>query len=632
MAYPVDLVLRDALDSLCGGYAGDPVRMALNLRFPEFNAAILESARRQGQYCSRQAFGTHFSGGMHGWLVRYAALIGRQDLARTLRPYHLRRASVNTFLDPAICDEVLLKKFDHLLLPYEGRLERLLPDLTAELMEKPFPDEVCGIVVSVSVKKLKLRCGHMFSMVRRFIELRGLTAEFAAFRPYHMPRVGHGLYDDPKIVDEILEKKIDSLVAATADGRLESLITEPLEELLMSPLWEEIHGQRLAVSTIRTFARFDHNHFHILRRYIELKGREAEFAGLRPYHLVQASKRTYADPAVVDEVIVKKVDQLRGQSELAFETFLAGVNAKDLMTNFSEPIAGGHFEVSVGQAFNLCGRSPHTMLRRYAKAKGIPFPYSKRCFMGDVDQRRRYLSGELTEWDIRQLRDSGGHYDTGSLGFRQYSSSQKDVMRQLIVEEGIETLGDADVSYFGLETEQFVSLRLIAEQMNFRPSLSMVVQRDRRVYNAMHSTACSVYGRLKGTRCACGELVDVVRLLKLRPFNFINLDFDGYLSKSKIEAIEQLFQRGYVAERALFVVTLSNSGMDQCRSRRHTDSTDQVQTLSEVMTNASPGTYRVAGKFDITYSGGLNRKTGKSMLVVGFVVVKVETSRPQKGV
>ena len=81
--------------------------------------------------------------------------------------------------------------------------------------------------------------------------------------------------------------------------------------------------------------------------------------------------------------------------------------------------------------------------------------YTEACFVGSRETRKRRIEGSLTTRALKNMKDENGNYYLGYLGFRAFNTQNKEVVRDIMVEEAIGVLGDEPVSYLGFETELF---------------------------------------------------------------------------------------------------------------------------------------------------------------------------------
>lgn len=192
---------------------------------------------------------------------------------------------------------------------------------------------------------------------------RGLVGEW---RPYHF--TGHiGTYAQSKYVDEVLSKRIGALLQSPQfNGQLTALLTGASQKDLLSPLVDVIAGRHVLVSMGAVGNQFSRSPFAVLRRFCELQA-PSVVSSLRPYHVNEAPKRTFDDPAIVDELLVLKVNQLLDDPKYKgrLVKLLTECTQDEILSPLAHELAGIEVTVSmkaVGEGFQ---NSPYKMLKRY---------------------------------------------------------------------------------------------------------------------------------------------------------------------------------------------------------------------------------------------------------------------------
>jgi hypothetical protein len=360
-------------------------------------------------------------------------------------------------------------------------------------------------------------------------------------------------------------------------------------------------------------------------RYLELKDRNDILSELKPYHLSQAGRGTYDDKSILDEVLTKKIDQLlkTGYGGDLFN-LITQVTQKDLKNPLRDTLMGRTVEVSLSQVENNFSNSTYEMFKNYFKIKGKFFPYTRACFIGPSETRKRRISGQLNYTDLYKIKRSG-EYDTSIFGFKAYTGKDKDVTRELITEYYIDKIGETEVSYLGLESETFSSLKWFAQELNYDSTKSTVIERDERVYNAMIATKEHATNGMKrtlnGLELKLGDFDKEVEKLE-HPYNLVNFDTCGHFSLDKARSLITLFQKGLLDKQAVLYVTLDNSPLAKERAKGIFGDIEQVGKLNDCILEAAKANgYDIKDKFSLDYKGGTNGHT-RDMLVLGFYIEK----------
>lgn len=568
-------------------------------------------------------------------LRRYLELTGHADLADELQPYRRARAGQGT--SRAGSDQLLTKKIDQVLAEsLNGDLVRLCTEGTREMLETPLRDSFGGEEIFVSMGKLTMIFrSSPFRMIRRYLEITGEDRLAEDFRPYHLAQSAKGIWQDERYIDEVVLKKSRQLLNGRFGGDLFRFCTEVSMRDYSEPLIDVLGEREMAVSMLGFINHFDGSPYRILKRFLELSGQSAMRDELRPYHMTMSPLRTWLDDDLVNEVIVKKIDQLLSTTFHGdLHALCAEANAKILFGPLVETLAGREISLSLGPvASTAFQNSPFAMLQRYFNVKGREFPYTRECFVGPPECRVRRMSGEFSHYDLGMLRLPDGSFDASLFGLRRFSSQDKVAVREFMVELTALELQDLGIRYLGLETERFESVRRLADYVNLEPESSVIVESDSRVVNAMNSARGmwkSDEGKmLRSLTIIPGKIERELETLAApeQGFNVVNLDWLGHLSASKEYALQLLFDRDLLAERALIFVTLQDSALARARARQGAyidgDQTSNLTRITERYAKLTGRRCTLLGSLE--YKGGTGSGNGSRM---AFAAIRLERVEP----
>ena len=538
------------------------------------------------------------------------------------KPYHFFDTS-HVWTNQVYVDEVIEKKVGQLLhQTYKHDLFQLITNVEARELLSPLADTVAGRTVEVSMNAPSKKFRQSpFEMVCRYIELSGLQKEFWGIRTYHFPRAGYGIFKDQAVRDELIMRKIDILLEKQFSGSLVNLIQNVSSKEVFSPFTEYLNRRPVEVCLRRL--QNHHNAYEIISRYIIIQGLQPRFSNFQPYHLAKTTSGTFNDRAVRDSLLVRKIDQLLEEwwFDGDFTKLLAHIDGKRLAKPFIDELDGAEIEVNMQKVCQKLGESPYRMLRRYSQLKGKTFPYARNCFIKNPRCRSRRIAGNLNYYDLSIIRRKG--QDTSTYGFRQYDGDEKSVTHQLIADLYKERLPQTPAVYLGLETETFTSLLTFNNMIEVDISNSTVIERDKRVFNAMKGVQknglADTRSTLQGLDIRYGDFYEEIALLDGQ-YSLINFDTCGHLSKNKIKALVRLFERNIVADHAVIYVTLDNSGLGKSRAQK-AGFDDQIDaTHNEVVQAGNRFGYDVAPEFDLEYVGGTNGNT-RPMLLLGYYAI-----------
>ena len=358
-----------------------------------------------------------------------------------------------------------------------------------------------------------------------------------------------------------------------------------------------------------------------------------EYAGIKPWHFGMAPLGTWKgkqgkqNARQLTGQLIQKLHKIYGTltdiiTHVTAEDFhkerLAFQNRDGVITHTIESAFCEVYRSSPSAAIlDWIKQQPERVRAQYSFVKPIHF-------VGTARTRARRLAGKLSPYDLRSVKKQNT-YDTSVFGFKQYHSSDKDVMRWIMAEEAIKVLGDRDVRYLGLETEQFRGISAVYDQLNLNSFRSTVIERDPRVYNAMLAVKQRVRSKpgkaVRGTQIINGQLAEEVSKIRGRRYNYVNYDFQGFLSKGNVQAIETLFRKELLTKKAIIYVTLQETQLAKSRAKK-AGFEDQVSALNQLMQDQS-STHTCKQMFTLDYQGGTTDRHKTPMIVVGYEVTRL---------
>ncbi len=322
----------------------------------------------------------HFKGSPYLAITKYLQLKGQSELAQHLRPYHFRQSPTNTWNNPETLHAILLKKIDHLLEEkYQGKLDALLSQTNKrELFQEPLIETIDGMNFQVSMGRIgQIYRGSVYAALKDYLELKGLHELAESVKPYHLLQTQRGIWSQKEIRQEILVRKIDYLLRSRYLGDLAMLIGETnCRELFKTPLEEEVAGLRLTISMGNIGHKYGNSPYRALKEYLLLKGRPDLAENLRTYHLLYSAKGTWFTTATIDEVLVKKIDQLlftkyQGNIEHMIERT---THIELFRTHLMDQVEELSLPISMAAASHRFHGSTTLAIRRYLQLKDMEAP------------------------------------------------------------------------------------------------------------------------------------------------------------------------------------------------------------------------------------------------------------------
>lgn len=349
---------------------------------------------------------------------RYLLTRGLRDEYSWFQPYHMTIASMGTWQNETIIDEVLKKQCDKILKEhFGGDLALFLCEVTRDALLCPFKETHAGREISVSMHRISNTFGDSaYKMLQRYLEIIGRADECSWFKPFHMSCAPNGTWQLQEYLDTIVKMKCDTLVKERFGGDLTRFCCEVEAEYLLSPLTEAHAGREISVSMTGIRQAFRGSPYAIVQRYLHLEGRADEYAWLKPYHMSMAPLGTWKDPKVVDEVLKNKCDVLRKEKfggDLI--RFCCEVTKDDLLEPLKETHAGRDILISMGAVGSSCSNSPYAMALRYLQILGLEEefawfkPYHRSVASSGTWQQQEYQDEILVRKCEAVLREMYGN-------------------------------------------------------------------------------------------------------------------------------------------------------------------------------------------------------------------------------
>lgn len=263
--------------------------------------------------------------------------------------------------------------------------EILIEDIVTYIRANNGPDENG----SGHPDRKRLECGDLEVAIER-AEQRDLAP---GLKPYHFNST-MGVWKDESYVDEVVVKKIDQLLAEKYDNDLVSLIVNTDKIELIKPLTEHYNGRELKVKVSAVAsAHFDNCPFKIVSKYIQLKGLQKEYSNLRPYHFARTTRDTYKDENNVNEVLVKKIEQLLATEKYSnnLTKLVMEVDKNELSTPLIDKLNNKEVSVSMFHVLSKF-KSVYRVLKRYHEVKSLEFPFTEDCFYCSPETRRKRIA------------------------------------------------------------------------------------------------------------------------------------------------------------------------------------------------------------------------------------------------
>ncbi len=294
-----------------------------------------------------------------------------RGLPKGFKPYHARQIKC-VWDNPEYVENVLVSKIDQVL---EEKCKDSLFDLITKTVTSHlfshFKDEVNGKALKVSMRSVSGKFNQCaFEMVKKYVDLKGIKG-FENLKPYHFKQASQNTWDDECIVNEVLKRRIGELLKENYNNDFVKLISKVSYEELVAPIRDKLDGKDVEVSLVRFSKKFGDNIYNILKAYVGLEGLEG-FENFKPYHLNNTTRNTWNDQSALDEVLMRKVDQLLEEKyEGSLARLIECTDKFELFTPIKDNLGGKDINISVysvGQKFN---DSPYLMIKSYIDLKGL---------------------------------------------------------------------------------------------------------------------------------------------------------------------------------------------------------------------------------------------------------------------
>lgn len=600
------------------------------------------------------------------------------EWAEKVRPYHFRSAPQRTYTttseDAGKQAAVIKNRVDvlgnkiRLLLTkpkYGGNLGEFIRGVTWEELRQPYQETICGYTFTISSSTALGAFGHrradaLIAVIKAWSETDPQYLELATrLQPYHFAKVTAGTFtpmtetaeEGAKVrasAIELLCVRVKQLLGPSPSNEtIGSFVMNLRAKTLLASFSEEIDDHIFPVSPVRAMAYFRNSPSDAISAVFQRLAVDdpifVEWAAhLRPHHFVMNRLNTFTpssdEPAEIarakETALSAVVDRFGVLLEVDykgdFDKACRNVRFDDLRSSYQDTVAGVTFEISVVGATNALASSctVHAILSTYAKRHGLPFNLSPLCFTGCAVTREQRISGSLSRYDWRKIQNGPGKYDTSIFGFRQFDAPDKEIVRELAFDRAVSFLCGAPAVYLGLETEQFSSLRKLTELTDI--DTGIVVERDTRVHAAMESARTSAPPELRRLlqpiQILSGDFNEVVSGLSVPAtcrFNTVNYDTMGRLSKGKLEVIDNLFANDLLADRAMLIVTISESPIELARARREGITDDFYDLLTATIIKSAGTKYELCDRAEARYGGGTNGTVGTPMRTCMFSIARL---------
>lgn len=542
------------------------------------------------------------------------------------------------------CGAAMWRRIDDLIALRHGTFTKLLKVVRSDDLRRPLP-EIRGKQASLE-RPFTAFDQSPFKVVWSYIEQRdlrepGFKDRYKDLRPYHLATCSLEFYS--KTVDgvvtynlescrEVAFKKIDQLIA-TKYRSLANLVAGIEHPELTEPLLDIIDGETFEVPTTRALLGTGKTVFDVLRAYIDHQAINdptliERYKNFRKFHLKRCTRCCFSETVdgerqfnedAAREALSWKIGDLLKAKYATLIDLMCGTTGEELKTPFLDTLDGVTVEVSMSAAHQVYGNQLWTMLEAYHCGEGLPFPYTRLCFVGPPDARRRRILGTLSRRDITRITSASGEIETSRYGFTHFNGVDKADVVDLMFDFARGYIPAERVRYLGLETEVFNSIR--AAQRHMSVSSITVVERDARVAAAMGAIAKldAAFRGVDHVTIRRGDINDLIPHLE-DEYDLCFLDYVGHLSKGKETAIRTLFEKSAFSQNAVFCVTLQDSSLARNRMQRAGYSLGAFQNLTGIVSDAAVGKYRIVDSFDFTYPGGINSEEGSGMVCCGFAL------------
>jgi hypothetical protein len=218
---------------------------------------------------------THFQGSSTLALKRYLELRGQFDLARDFSEL-LREERRRGFLElPGERARMITAMGDAILYEhFHGDIPAMICQTAQRHLSAPISVPFGGASAEVGTTNLfenSLQASPSRFVVE-YLQARGMEDLARKLRPYHFAKSPQGAGQSVKLRDEILTKKVLSLLSERFQGRYDHLMNGATRALLREPFQDSVAGYSLRVSAVRMAGSLGDSPFRILARFHKICG------------------------------------------------------------------------------------------------------------------------------------------------------------------------------------------------------------------------------------------------------------------------------------------------------------------------------------------------------------------------
>ena len=322
------------------------------------------------------------------------------------RPYHIRNVG-GVWQRQEYLDETLVKLVGQILQEkYDGSIVEMVKRTSQDDFSAPLIDLVDGRSIPVNCNRLfKHHNNSPYSLLMRYIELKGLQQRYAALRPFHFAKATNAYYDDTKSLDEIVVRKIDWLLAASYDNDLLKLAQNVTRRELSMPFVDILDGQEVEVSTHKVLSKLKSSTYDFVMRYVKLKGLEERFGRLKPYHFLQARRGTY-DEATVDKLVTRRINQLIVTKYGTLPELILNTSHEELSHPLIDIVDNRRVPATIRTIVRMLKDSPFQFVKRYIEIHGLQGRYADlRSYHFNQASKGTYQDKEMVEEIITTTLD-----------------------------------------------------------------------------------------------------------------------------------------------------------------------------------------------------------------------------------
>ena len=270
-------------------------------------------------------------------------------------------------------EKVLFRKVEHLLdTQFKGDFIRLFNGVQIDDFFSPLPQTKGGRSEKVSRACLRKKFRWSpYQILHWYCKAKRLK-QFAQLKPYHLPRASSRTYQDRELIDEMVCKLCDHLLRTKFECDLHRMLTEGAPADLLKPFPDIVAGHTFLVNPRTVVGEvFGWSAYRLLSHYRRLK-RISVYRRFKPYHMRRTPAEASQSLAIVDEVLVKKLEQIRKEKfDGSYFRLFTETSAADLRAPLDETLAGRPLKVSTIRPFKRYGNSPYRVLCRYREIKHL---------------------------------------------------------------------------------------------------------------------------------------------------------------------------------------------------------------------------------------------------------------------